>query len=106
MCSMDTCDPTGADRANPAPETPQDSLLRLPAEPAGGSAAASARQPIRHPAGQPVGQLDSAIEDLAAAAQSGTADADDQLTDMLAAVWGLVAKLDPDLARRLDAYRS
>jgi hypothetical protein len=126
MCSTDACDPTGADRANPAPETPQDSLLRLPAEPAAGSAAAPAGQPRQHPAGQltgqpvgqltgqpvgqftgqPVGQLDSAIEDLAAAAQSGTAEADDQLTDMLAAVWGLVAKLDPDLARRLDTYRS
>jgi hypothetical protein len=95
MCSTDMPDPDGAPRAIPAAELP----------PAG--VPTPARQPAEQPTGPSAGQLGSAIEDLAAAAQSGTTDADDErLTDMLAAVWGLVAELDPDLARRLDAYRS
>jgi hypothetical protein len=94
MCSTDMPDPDGAPRAIPAAE-------RGPA-----AAPAPARQPAGSSAGQPVGRLGSAIEDLAAAAQSRTADADERLTDMLAAVWSLVAELDPDLASRLDAYRS
>ncbi len=90
MCSMDMPGRDGAPRAIPEPGSPR----------------AGAAGHTRQPAEQPAGRLGSAIEDLAAAAQSGTADADDdRLTDMLAAAWGLVAELDPDLARRLDAYR-
>ena len=50
----------------------------------------------------PVGRLARAIEDLAADCRDGTADS--QLAERIARLWGMIADLDPDLARRRSGY--
>jgi hypothetical protein len=52
-----------------------------------------------------VAQLGRAIEELAEAARERGLSAE-ELTAALARVWGMVADLDPELARRLAAYES
>jgi hypothetical protein len=58
-------------------------------------------------AGQPgeVARLGRAIEELAEAARERGVSAE-ELTVRLARVWGMVAELDPELARRRAAYDS
>lgn len=46
-----------------------------------------------------LGRLGAAIDELAAAAGG-----DEDITDRLARVWGMLAALDPELARRLAGY--
>jgi hypothetical protein len=110
MCSRDESDRNGLQCAVPAAAEPSRQasprVQRLARQQIQPPAHEPVRQRAQEPAHEPVRQLDSAIEDLAVAARSGNAPADDdRLTDMLAEVWGLVAELDPELARRLDTYR-
>ena len=50
----------------------------------------------------PLSRLARAIEDLAADCRDGTVDS--QLAERIAVVWGMVADLDPELARRWSGY--
>jgi hypothetical protein len=52
-----------------------------------------------------IARLGRAIEELAEAARERGISAE-ELTVRLARVWGMVAELDPELARRLAAYES
>jgi hypothetical protein len=47
--------------------------------------------------------LTRAIDELAAASRAGTAPGD--LNERIARLWGMVADLDPELARRLSRYQ-
>jgi hypothetical protein len=50
----------------------------------------------------PVARLAHAIEDLAADCRDGAADS--QLAERIARLWGMIADLDPELARRRSGY--
>lgn len=50
----------------------------------------------------PVGRLARAIEDLAADCRGGAADS--QVAERIARIWGMIADLDPELARRRSGY--
>jgi hypothetical protein len=50
----------------------------------------------------PVVRLTRAIEDLAADCRDGGADS--QLAERIARLWGMIADLDPELARRRSGY--
>lgn len=55
----------------------------------------------------PEASLDSlveAIDELAADSEAGTATA--HLAKQIAAIWGMIADLDPELARRRPRYES
>jgi hypothetical protein len=49
-----------------------------------------------------LGNLIEAIDELAADSQAGTAHA--HLAERIAAIWGMIADLDPELARRRPGY--
>jgi hypothetical protein len=51
---------------------------------------------------QPLSRLARAIEDLAEDWRDGTADG--ELAERIAGVWGMIADLDPELARRWSDY--
>jgi hypothetical protein len=48
--------------------------------------------------------IGEAIDQLAADAASGAADSPDRVAGQLAAIWAMMAELDPGLARRLRSY--
>ncbi|MGH3155686.1 MAG: hypothetical protein ACRDNF_03780 [Streptosporangiaceae bacterium] len=50
----------------------------------------------------PLGRLARAIDDLAADSREGTAQAD--AAERIARLWGMLADLDPELARRRPGY--
>jgi hypothetical protein len=50
----------------------------------------------------PLSRLARAIEDLAAECRAGATDS--QLAERIARVWGMIADLDPELARRWSGY--
>jgi predicted AAA+ superfamily ATPase len=50
----------------------------------------------------PVARLTRAIEDLAADCRDGAVDS--QLAERIAGLWGMIADLDPELARRRSGY--
>jgi hypothetical protein len=49
-----------------------------------------------------LGRLVQAIDELAADSEAGTAPA--HLAKRIAAIWGMIADLDPELARRRPGY--
>lgn len=75
-------------RAPPAPAAYRSSMCSIPGDAATGEASADA-----------LDRLGAAIDELAAQA---VGDAD--ITERLAALWAMLAALDPELARRLARY--
>ncbi len=57
-------------------------------------------------AAERLARLGEAIDQLAADAAGETGDSPGRMAERLAAIWAMVADLDPGLARRLPGYTS